>query len=240
MENDRPGIFHITIGVLLAAALAACGATGSSQSAAPGSGQPPEEVVEIYQYKLTIGTDFGRSDALKEAGRVVFDGTFSPLPNGVIEPIGGVMTISGAYSCREAGSDPPVILSGTLSGEHEFKLEGSLIDPKDYGDFDIFPLESLVGEKPDRYALISIPKVSDRTPISVSFGRERCTGSQFTPIIAEVVSFGEIPFFSDQSHWFVVPLFSDAAYEQTVELNAEGKGVLSRADLCVAPAGMCP
>ena len=121
-------------------------------------------------------------------------------------------------------------------------MDGSLIPAEDYNDFDVIPLEPLTADETvTEYALLSIPKVSDRTRVSVDFGRENCTGSDFTPVVAEVVSFGEIPFFiGEYIPFFVVPLFPNAAFEDPIELNDEGSQVLSEAKICVAPSGLCP
>ena len=244
MQNRRTRSIILILGLLLAASLTACEPSSGSQ-AEPQSDKQTEASGAgdaIWQYKMTISTNFGRSDALLEQGTVIFDGTFSVLPNGVIESLGGRVTVSGKYSCREFNSDPPRILEGTLAGEHAFVVEGSLIDAKDYDEFGIIPLEPLTADVlPAEYALISMPKVSDRTPITVSFDREKCTASDFTPVIAEVVSYGEIPFFSgDYIPFFVVALDSQAAFKEQITLNDEGSQVLSEAKVCVAPSGLCP
>ena len=229
---------------LVAASLAACGPKSGTEGESRDDGQAQDDdtVLPTWQYKMSVMTDFGKSDALLEKGTVVFDGTFSVLPSGAIETHEGKVSVTGTYRCREFDSDPPRMLDGTLEGGHSFSVDGSLIPAEDYNEFDIIPLEPLTADEGRaEYALISMPKVDDRNRVKISFGRERCTGSEFTPVIAEVISFGEIPFFSAEYFpFFVVSLDPEATFVQQIELNDEGSQVLSMAELCVAPAGTCP
>ena len=244
MQNKRIQKTTLIIGFLLAAFLAACGPSSDSQAEPPSDKQPEASDTgnAPWQYKMTIMTNYGRTDALLEQGTVIFDGIFSVLPSTALEFREGRVTVSGKYSCREKNSDPPRILEGTLAGEHAFVVEGRLIPAKDYDQFGVVPLEGLTEDvSPAEYALVSMPKVSDRTPITVSFDREKCTGSNFTPVIAEAVSYGENPFLSGEYiPWFVVALDPEAAFIVPIDLTDDGSNVLSEARLCVAPSGLCP
>jgi hypothetical protein len=241
-KNFKSIILMLTF--LVVASIAACGPSSSPDAESRSGGQAGDDDVTnpTWQYKMSIITDFGKSDALQENGTVIFDGTFLVLPSGAIESQGGKVSVTGAYRCRELNSDPPRMLEGALEGGHSFSLEGRLIPAEDYDDFEIIPLEPLTADEAKaEYALISMPKVDDRDRVTISFGRENCTGSDFTPVIAEVVSFGEIPFFNAEYFpFFVVPLDPQATFLEQIELNDEGSQVLSKAELCIAPAGKCP
>jgi hypothetical protein len=237
--KSHPSITSISILLLIVFSLTACGAVINSDV----ESRNEEEGDQTWQYKLTIVTDIGETDALKENGTVIFDGEFAlDRASGVILPDEGKVTVSGSYRCREANSDPPRMLEGTLEGEHSFSLDGLLIPPKDYTRFNVMPLEPLTEDAaPSEYARVSIPKVVDRNRVTVSFGRENCTNSGFTPVIAEVISFGQIPFFNlEHSPFFIVLLDPQAAYLEQIELNHDGSQVLSKAELCIALPGKCP
>jgi len=224
--------------LLVAALLSTCGAVSSSDA----ESRNDDDGDQTWQYKLTIVTDFGETDALKENGTVTFDGTFGlDRSSGVILSDEGKVTVTGSYRCREVNSDPPRMLNGTLEGEQSFSIDGLLIPPEDYTRFNVLPLVPLTDdESAPEYARISIPKVVDRNRVTISFGREYCTGSGFTPVIAEVISFGEIPFFNlEHSPFFIVHLDPQAPFLEQIELNHEGSQVLSKAELCIALAGKC-
>ncbi len=246
MENKHIRSTLLIFAFLLVALLTACGPSSDSDPEPHNDTQTEDGVAGIstWQYKMTVVTKLDESRMLQENGTVIFDGTFSVAPSGAIEFHRGKATVSGTYSCVEAFSDPEVVLEGTLSEGHPFLLEGSLIPAEDYDDFDIVPLEPLTSNEPrEEYALVSIPIVNERAPVSVSFGREKCTGSNFTPVIAELVSDGKLPpFFSSLwgSKWLVVMLDPQTVATQPIELTDDGSKVLSKAELCVAPAGMCP
>jgi hypothetical protein len=234
----------LIVTVLVVVLLVACGPSSSSDAGAGVDDQSGDgdAANPTWQYKMSVITNFGKSNALQENGTVVFDGTFSVLPSGAIESHEGNVTVTGSYRCREVNSDPPKMLEGKLDGGHSFSVNGRLIPAEDYNEFNIFPLEPLtVDEAKAEYALISMPKVDDRDRVAISFGRENCTGSDFTPVIAEVISFGEIPFFNAEYFpFFVVSLDPQATFLEQIELNDEGSQVLSKAELCIAPAGKCP
>ena len=238
----------ITLILLLLAAvlLGACGPAPGSEGEIQAGGQDegPSSGAATWQYKMTVVTNYGKSDALQENGTVVFDGTFSVTPEGGILFAKGTTTVSGEYRCRDRNSDtdPPTILEGTLSGASTFTIEGSLISHENYPDFGFeIPLETLTDDGLQKeYALLSLPKVTDRSPVTVSFGRGKCTGSM-VPVIAEVVSFGEIPFFAGEFiPTFVVALDPQAAFVAPIGLNDEGSKLLASAEICVAPSGLCP
>ena len=241
---------YIALSIVFGAFIAGC--TLSSQgSARPAVDVPQSEFQEedqgssstTWQYKMTVVTDYGKSDALQETGTVVFNGSFSVNPEGAILFQEGTVTVSGDYRCRDRNSDtdPPTILEGTLSGGSSFTLEGNLIDPNDYSNFGLeVPLEPLTSDVPrTAYALLSLPKVTDRNPVAVSFGRQKCTGS-IVPVIAEVVSFGEIPFFEGKFiPYFVVTLDPQGKYEEQIDLNAEGSNLLREASICISQSDQC-
>lgn len=231
--------------LLGAGLLGACGSGPDSNSEPQGGGQDEglPSGAGTWDYKMTVVTNYGKSDALQEHGTVVFDGSFSVTPEGGILFDKGTTTVSGEYRCRDRNSDtdPPTILEGTLSGASTFTIAGSLIAHENYRDFGMeIPLEPLVDDElQTEYALLSLPKVTDRSPVAVSFGREKCTGSM-VPVIAEVVSFGEIPFFEGEFiPTFVVALDPRAAFVAPIGLNDEGSKLLASAEICVAPSGLC-
>lgn len=246
MQNTRIRLATLILVFLLAASLAACGLSSGSESKPQNDKQTEDGDADnaTWQYKMTVVTSYGKSDALQENGTVVFDGTFSVTPEGGILFDKGTTTVSGEYRCRDRNSDtdPPTILEGTLSGASTFTIEGSLISHENYPDFGFeIPLETLTDDGLQKeYALLSLPKVTDRSPVTVSFGRGKCTGSM-VPVIAEVVSFGEIPFFAGEFiPTFVVALDPQAAFVAPIGLNDEGSKLLASAEICVAPFGLCP
>ena len=241
---------YIALSIVLGAFIAGCtlSSQGSARPAVDGPrGESQEEDqgsnTSTWQYKMTVVTDYGKRDALQERGTVVFNGSFSVNPEGAIVFQEGTVTVSGDYRCRDRNSDtdPPTILEGTLSGGSSFTLEGNLIDPNDYSNFGLeVPLEPLTGDvSRTEYALLSLPKVTDRNPVTVSFGRQKCTGSM-VPVIAEVVSFGEIPFFEGEfiPH-FIVTLDPQGKYEVQIDLNAEGSKLLREASICISQSDQC-
>lgn len=224
--------------LLIAASTIACVTSFNSDA----NSRTDDESYPTWQYKLTVDTEFGMSDIFQENATVVFDGTFVlDRDSRVILSDEGKVTVTGSFRCREANSDPPRMLEGTLEGEQSFTVDGILIRPEDYDLYDIFPTEPLTEDvAPLEYALISLPQVVDRDRVAVSFGREKCTNTMATPIIAETVSFGQIPYFQMEQPTFIVHLDPQIPYNETIALDSAGSKVLSKAVICIAPPGKCP